>query len=84
MRELELMGTLGCHLCELAVGVIVPVIDPNQFVVFQVDIAEDDALMEQYAIRIPVLVDVETQAALDWPFDQETLQQFLASLTTPD
>lgn len=83
MRELELMGTLGCHLCELAVGVIVPVLDPNQFAVFQVDIADDDTLMDTYAVRIPVLVDVETQATLDWPFDQESLQQFLMELPAP-
>ena len=81
MRELELMGTLGCHLCEVAVSVIVPVVNPEHFEVYQVDIAEDDQLMEKYATRIPVLVDVETQTELDWPFDADALNLFLTQLT---
>lgn len=75
------MGTLGCHLCDVAASVIVPVVSPEHFEVYQVDIAENDQLMDKYATRIPVLVDVETQAELDWPFDAESLCQFLAALT---
>lgn len=81
MRELELMGTLGCHLCEVATGVIVRVVNPEKFAVYQVDIADDEQLMDKYATQIPVLVDVETQAELGWPFDEESLSWFLTRLT---
>ena len=82
MRELELMGTLGCHLCEVAVGVLVQVVDPEKFIVYQVDIADEEQLMDKYATRIPVLVDVETQAEIGWPFDEQSLSGFLTSLKT--
>ena len=80
MRTLELMGTLGCHLCDVAVSVLVSHIDPAMYEVYQVDIADDDQLMEQYALSIPVLVDVESQQALNWPFDTAQLQGFLDGL----
>lgn len=80
MRELELMGTLGCHLCDVAAAVLIPIVDPEQFAVYQVDIADDDELMDKYAVRIPVLVDVESQQELEWPFDEKALTDFLTSL----
>ena len=80
MRELELMGTLGCHLCDVAAAVLIPVVDPERFAVYQVDIADDDELMDKYAVRIPVLVDVESQQELEWPFDEKALTDFLTSL----
>ncbi len=80
MRELELMGTLGCHLCDVAAAVLMPVVDPEQFAVYQVDIADDDELMDKYAVRIPVLVDVESQQELEWPFDEQALKAFLEGL----
>ena len=80
MRTLELMGILGCHLCDVAASVLVSNIDPEKYEVYQVDIADDDQLMEQYAPSIPVLVDVNSQKALNWPFDAPQLQVFLDAL----
>lgn len=80
MRELELLGTLGCHLCEVAAGVLMTELDPQKYEVYQVDIAEDEQLMERYALTIPVLLDVSSQQVLNWPFDVEQLRQFLAEL----
>lgn len=80
MRELELMGTLGCHLCEVAEALIVANVDMQKYAVYQVDIAEEDELMDKYAVRIPVLVDLNSGAELDWPFGQPELESFLNQL----
>ncbi len=80
MRELELMGTLGCHLCEVAEGLISSHVDMQRTAIYQVDIADDDRLMEKYALRIPVLVDLASGQELDWPFDAYQLQTFLENL----
>jgi len=80
MREMLLMSTLGCHLCDVAAEILVHNMDPARFVVDVVDIAEDDQLVEQYGVRIPVLVDEASGKELGWPFDAEQLQAFLASL----
>ncbi|QJD70984.1 glutaredoxin family protein [Marinobacterium sp. LSUCC0821] len=82
MRLLELMTTEGCHLCEQATPLLVAGLDPNLFEVDLVDIAFDDQLMNLYATRIPVLVDNQSGAELDWPFDMQQLAEFVESLKT--
>lgn len=82
MRLLELMTTEGCHLCEHATPLLVAGLDPNLFEVDLVDIAFDDQLMNLYATRIPVLVDSQSGAELDWPFDMQQLAEFVESLKT--
>jgi hypothetical protein len=57
-------------------------LDPNLFEVDLVDIAFDDQLMNLYATRIPVLVDNQSGAELDWPFDMQQLAEFVESLKT--
>ncbi|WP_415891888.1 glutaredoxin family protein [Neptuniibacter sp. PT8_73] len=77
MRELELMGTVGCHLCEVAEQLIASTVDMQQYAIYQVDIADDDDLVERYGVKIPVLLDLESKEELEWPFDQSQLQEFL-------
>ena len=78
--ELELMSTSGCHLCDLAVGLLVQVLDPEIFTVDLIDIAYDEQLMERYAERIPVLVCQAQKKELGWPFDQAQLISFVTDL----
>lgn len=78
--EIKLYTTLGCHLCEEAHGMLSYMLQNdaqlgNQFAVQLVEIANDDALVEKYGIRIPVL-SIETQE-LGWPFDMEELHHWL-------
>ena len=80
MKLLELMTTEGCHLCDQALPLLVEGIDPAKFEVDLVDIAFDDELMDQFATRIPVLVDPQSRQALDWPFDAGQLAQFIQSI----
>ncbi|AZE77656.1 glutaredoxin family protein [Pseudomonas synxantha] len=74
--ECQLFGTLGCHLCELAEEVLMPLVD-HGLMVELIDIADPEDLTEAYGLRIPVLRRVDTGAELDWPFDSDQVVAFL-------
>lgn len=74
--ECQLLGTLGCHLCEIAEAEIMPLVEGGLLVEL-VDITEPVDLTEVYGLRIPVLRRVDTGAELDWPFDPEQIVAFL-------
>jgi hypothetical protein len=65
----------GCHLCEEAWDLLagLGVADAVQ----GVDIDGDVELGVRYGLRVPVLERADG-AALDWPFDEEAVQGFLA------
>lgn len=79
MKNLVLMTTAGCHLCEVAEGIIVSSLVQGCVVEAQ-DIAQSDALIEQYGVRIPVLVCESSGQELGWPFDADQLLAFVAQL----
>jgi hypothetical protein len=76
--EYQLYGTLGCHLCELAEAVLLPFVGQGLLVEL-VDIAESEALVERYGLRIPVLRRSDSGAELNWPFDAARVAVFLGS-----
>ena len=76
LPECQLFGTLGCHLCELAEDVLMPLVE-HGLMVELVDIAEHESMVEAYGLRIPVLRRVDTSAELDWPFDADQVVAFL-------
>lgn len=81
--RLMLFGTAGCHLCELAEEIINDCLGNQQNdVIERVDIAdaENEHWQEQYAVRIPVLYDADSQKELAWPFDTLEVNAFIASL----
>lgn len=69
-----LYHTLGCHLCEDAEKILqlLPDIDYQKK-----DIADDDALVERFGVRIPVLCHIQSQSTIDWPFDVAAIQAYL-------
>jgi hypothetical protein len=69
--------TLGCHLCEDAEVLVLPVADYLQQSWLKVDIADDDKLIDLYGIRIPVLYHITTGKTLGWPFDAESVHEFM-------
>ena len=75
MEVVRFFTTAGCHLCEQAWDLIeqVPLSSPVEVEV--IDIAEDDALIEQYGVRIPVLEKNEKE--LGWPFTVNDIKQFI-------
>lgn len=74
--ECQLFGTLGCHLCEVAEAVLLPFVE-HGLLVELVDIVENEAWVDQYALRIPVLRRTDNGAELDWPFEAEQVVSFL-------
>lgn len=76
LPECQLFGTLGCHLCEVAEGVLMPFVE-HGLLVELVDISEREDWVEDYGLRIPVLRRLDTGAELDWPFGAEQIVTFL-------
>ncbi|SHN01396.1 glutaredoxin family protein [Phytopseudomonas punonensis] len=76
LPECQLLGTLGCHLCDYAEAVLMPFVE-NGLLVELVDIAEVPGLLERYALVIPVLRRTDTGAELHWPFDAPQVASFL-------
>jgi len=71
--QLLLYGTVGCHLCDDAQALLQGF---GNISIREIDIADDDVLLEQYGIRIPVLVRSDG-AELGWPFGRTELSAFL-------
>ena len=72
-KPVELLGTKGCHLCEVAERMVRRLASEAGVQILYLDIADDDTLVEAYGMRIPVL---RTQPAdkvneLGWPFTEE-------------
>ena len=74
--ELTLYQRDNCHLCDLALAVLAEARVPDFDSVF---IDEDAALEARYGLRVPVLRDAGRDIELDWPFDVETLHDFLGA-----
>ncbi len=71
-HALVLYSTAGCHLCEKAQQLIISVLGTA---VPDVDIAESEQLMADYAECIPVLQRLDTGAEIRWPFTAEDVQR---------
>lgn len=71
--KLLLYSTTFCHLCEQAQALLA------QFGIEaeHIDIVDDDALLERYGTRIPVVKRLDTGSELGWPFDIAALQRFI-------
>lgn len=69
--------TAGCHLCDVARQVYQSILSPEFFEVQEVDVADEDALIERYGTRIPVMRRLKDDTELNWPFDQQALMDFL-------
>ncbi|WP_313059398.1 glutaredoxin family protein [Pseudomonas rhodesiae] len=76
LPECQLFGTLGCHLCEIAEAVMMPLVE-HGLQVELMDITDPEDLTEVYGLRIPVLRRADTGAELDWPFDTDQVVAFL-------
>ncbi|PHS14467.1 MAG: thioredoxin family protein [Kangiella sp.] len=80
---INLMTTLGCHLCDEALQIFNDLLAENpalfkRFEIHLVEIADSEHLIESYGIRIPVLQYDEQELA--WIFSMDDLSQWLQSL----
>ncbi|WP_281647213.1 nicotinate-nucleotide--dimethylbenzimidazole phosphoribosyltransferase [Parendozoicomonas sp. Alg238-R29] len=80
MDKVLFLTTSGCHLCEQAWGVMerLPLLSPVEIEI--VDIADDDALIEEYGEQIPVILSEADQKELVWPFSLADLRLFFEGL----
>ena len=76
LPETQLLGTLGCHLCEVAEAILMPLVE-HGLLVELVDIADSDSLFESYGLRISGLRRGDTGQELGWPFDTAQVVNFL-------
>ena len=76
LPECQLLGTLGCHLCEVAEALLLPFVERGLLVEL-IDIAERADWVDRYGLRIPVLRRVDNGTELDWPFEAEQIVRFL-------
>jgi len=73
--ELILYGTSGCHLCDEALAIVLPIAQASGITLHQIDIADDDALETRYRLHIPVIT--HNNMELDWPFNAAQVIAFL-------
>jgi hypothetical protein len=67
-----LYHTSGCHLCDEAFALLLQEYAKEQ--VCCLDIVDDEALLEQYQVSIPV-VEFFNGVKLYWPFTLEQIKQ---------
>lgn len=73
-----LYGTLGCHLCDVAARQLAQLAAARPLCWQVVDIADDEALLQRYGDRIPVLARPDG-GELAWPFSLPELMRFCQS-----
>lgn len=73
MVDYVLFGTEGCHLCEEAEELVTAASLRYQIH----DVMDSEAWQAQYGLLIPVLRQLATGRQLNWPFDAETLADFI-------
>lgn len=78
MITLQLFSTVGCHLCDMAIEQIKTLSIADHVDLHIVEIGDDDVLVEQYGVRIPV-VKFPDNSELNWPFNQNDILQKIAS-----
>ena len=74
----ELLGTLGCHLCDEAQALLEPVCRRLGHPLMVRDIMNDEELEHRFWDRIPVARRSDDGTELGWPFTREQVYRFLA------
>jgi Glutaredoxin-like domain (DUF836) len=73
-----LLGTSGCHLCELAEELIHECLAGKPDIKVElIDIAEEIQWQADYATLIPVLLHQRSLQFLNWPFTKESILTFI-------
>lgn len=79
--RLTLLSTDACTLCDTAFELLASMPELRGLELDVVDIAEDQALMAEFAEKIPVLVLRNAEggfaATLIWPFDDQSVSRWL-------
>lgn len=73
----KLFVTAGCHLCDLALLEIQAIDTAYALSIEQIEIGDNDLLVCQYGVRIPVL-QLSDGHELNWPFNHADIAHYLA------
>lgn len=77
MRQFALYSTEHCHLCEQAEQLLINLQHEYEIQWVTTEISDDDNLMDQYGIRIPVIKCLKTEAELNWPFTRADILKLI-------
>jgi len=77
MRQLILYTTSHCHLCEQAEALLYELSKQYELNWQAVEITTNDALIDSYGTRIPVLKNLDNNKELNWPFNQQLIASFI-------
>lgn len=77
-KKLYLYTTAGCHLCDMALAIVHPVTQQLDIELELVEISDEEALVERYGIRIPVIRLEDREEDLGWPFDEPQARNYLS------
>ena len=76
MRTVTLYGRARCHLCDDARAALQRIRATAPFVLEEIDIEADDALLRRYLERIPVIA-LDGEELFDFFVDEEALRRKL-------
>ena len=68
----------GCHLCELAGGVLLAEQADHPFELEEVDVQDDEDLEREYGTRIPV-VEIDGKEWFEYEVDPDELRRIVRS-----
>ena len=77
MQQLVLYTTSHCHLCEQA-EILLKSLAQMYAIEWQLqEISDDENLIAQYGIKIPVIKRLDNELELNWPFTQNDIVSFI-------
>jgi glutaredoxin len=76
VRTVTLYGRAGCHLCDDALAALQRIRATAPFVLEEIDIEADDALLRRYLERIPVIA-LDGEELFDFFVDEQALRRKL-------
>ena len=76
MKKVRYYTKYGCPLCDEGLAILCAF---DGISIESVDIEDSDEVYAAYAVRIPVIQQVDTGEELGWPFDRDSVSRFLAS-----
>jgi glutaredoxin len=73
-QEVIMYSRPDCHLCELAAQML----EESNVTWYEIDIESDLDLIRKHGTRIPVLYRADIDRELVWPFNNSTVEAFVA------
>lgn len=75
--QVTLFSRPGCHLCDVARGVLLAQRDGTPFDLVEVDVSAEDALELEYGVRIPVVL-IDGVEAFEIEVDAERFRDLVS------